>query len=137
MLILFMSFQAGWGVFWGDNHSDNAYGALEGDVQTNNRAEYTAVYEALKTAHKRKYTKLNIKTDSNLLVKSMTQWMNKWKRSGWKVANGQPVKNQDLLMQIDELRRNIDVKFIHVDGHCGIYGNEMADQLACRGADGI
>ncbi|CAD5213008.1 unnamed protein product [Bursaphelenchus okinawaensis] len=127
--------RAGWGVFWGDGHQDNSCGPLIGQEQTNNRAEYTAVIEALKTAQRKGYDKLNINTDSNLLVKSMTEWMPKWRRNGWKTAAGAPVKNKDLLVAINELCQKVNTHFQHVDGHCGIHGNEMADRLACRGAD--
>ncbi|CAD5217358.1 unnamed protein product [Bursaphelenchus xylophilus] len=128
--------RAGWGVYWDDGHRDNRCGPLEGPEQTNNRAEYTAVIEAIKTAKERGLRKLNLNTDSNLLVRSMTEWMPKWRKNGWKTGTGGAVKNKDLLLKINELCSQVDVRFQHVDGHAGIHGNEMADQLACRGADG-
>ena len=41
---------------------------LGGGVQTNNRAEYMAVAEALRVAKERKYAALRVCTDSKLLV---------------------------------------------------------------------
>jgi ribonuclease HI len=56
-----------------------------------------------------------------------------WKKNGWKTATNSDVKNRDLLEKIDDFRSHVDAKFVHVDGHSGIHGNEMADSLARQG----
>jgi ribonuclease HI len=75
-----------------------------------------------------------IRTDSNLLIRSITEWLPGWKRNGWKTSKGEDVKNRDLLEQIDLLCQAINVTFTHVAGHSGIMGNERADELARQGA---
>ena len=52
----------------------------------------------------------------------------------WKNAKKQPVKNQDLIKELYQLYKSKKVKFKHVRGHKGIYGNEMADKLAVEGS---
>ena len=56
------------------------------------------------------------------------------KKNGWKTAKKQPVKNQDLIKPLYQLYKSKKVKFKHVRGHKGIYGNEMADRLAVEGS---
>jgi ribonuclease HI len=84
-----------------------------------NLAEYQAVFRALEIAKTRQYTNLQIRTDSNLLVRSMNEWMPKWKKNGWKTAGGAAVKNRDLLEKIDGLQKQVNASFVHVDGHAG------------------
>ncbi|KAI1720178.1 RNase H domain-containing protein [Ditylenchus destructor] len=128
--------RAGYGIFWGDGHKNNLAAPLKGPA-TNNRAEYTAVIVALKQAIKDGHSHITIKTDSNLLIQSMTKWLRGWKRNNFKTGQGKPVLNADLIMELDKLMENICVKFEHVNGHVGIYGNEMADQLARQGAEKV
>ena len=35
-------------------------------------------------------TKLNINTDSQFMINCMEQWLEGWKRKGWKTAKGEP-----------------------------------------------
>lgn len=132
--ILTFIIKAGYGVFWGDNHPDNVSQPLEGDLQTNNRAEYMAVICALQQSIKRGYSSVLVRTDSNLLIQSMTQWIKNWKKNGWKKRDDSPILNVDLVRKLDYLMTKIDVKFEHVNAHTGIHGNEMADKLAREGA---
>uniref|UniRef100_A0A7E4VBB0 Ribonuclease H1 n=1 Tax=Panagrellus redivivus TaxID=6233 RepID=A0A7E4VBB0_PANRE len=128
---------AGYGVYWGDGHPDNVSKPLivgPGQAHTNNRAEYQAVIEAVTQAKQKGLRKLLVRTDSNLLIKSMTQYLPGWKKKGWKLANGEDVKNQDLLKEIDALQKDVEIIFEHVPGHAGIHGNEMADKFARAGA---
>ncbi|CAI5441993.1 unnamed protein product [Caenorhabditis angaria] len=125
--------KAGWGVYWGDDNLDNSYGPVYGEP-TNNRGELIAVEKALETAIKRGIKKVLVKTDSNLLIQSLDKWILGWRKKGWKTADGKPVKNRDLLEKIDKLRGELEVQFEHVRGHCGIDGNEKADELARKGA---
>lgn len=41
-------------------------------------------------------------TDSEFVIKCMTQWIKKWKVNGWKVASGNDVKNKKDLMKLDK-----------------------------------
>ena len=44
--------------------------------------------------------------------------------------------NKDLWLLVDELNTVHDITWRHVKGHSGDEGNELADMLANRGADG-
>ncbi|KAK6734815.1 hypothetical protein RB195_018168 [Necator americanus] len=128
------SAKAGYGVYWGADHVDNKWGPVHG-VATNNRGELLAVDVALKQAISKKMECLIVRTDSQLLMKSMDCYIENWKRNSWKTSTGEAVKNQDLLRSIDESIRKIHVKFEYVPGHSGVDGNEAADELARRGAE--
>ncbi|KAI1727787.1 RNase H domain-containing protein [Ditylenchus destructor] len=130
------SARAGYGIFWGDGHKNNLAAPLEGPA-TNNRAEYTAVIVALNQAIKDGHSHITIKTDSNLLIKSMTQWLVGWKKNNFKTGRGKAVLNADLINELDNLMKKICVKYEHVNGHVGIYGNEEADKLARMGAEKV
>ncbi|GAB0092782.1 Ribonuclease H1 [Sergentomyia squamirostris] len=125
---------AGRGVFFGKDHPWNISERADGPP-TNNRGEIQAAWRAIQVAKQHGETKLRINTDSDFLIKSIEKYMPKWKLNGWKTANGQKVKNKDDFLRLDaELDGTIDVKWKHVRGHKGIYGNEQADLLARQGA---
>ena len=117
----------GWGVLI--NNSNN-FIELKGTQQqtTNNRMELIAVIEGLKSIKENE--NIEITTDSMYVKNGINQWINNWKRNGWKTAAKKPVKNKDLWQQLDELVQNYSIKWIWVKGHSGHPGNERADQLA-------
>lgn len=96
--------------------------------KTNNQMELTAILEALKWANKFG-EQVSIHTDSQLCIDSITKWMFGWANKGWKKADGQPVKNQDILRLIYELYSPTKHKFEKVKGHSGDRFNEMVDEL--------
>src|SRR3954469_3492970 len=55
---------------------------------TNNRMEFTAALEGLRRLPDGSHA--CVVTDSLLMLKSMTLWVNGWKRRGWKTAGGAP-----------------------------------------------
>ena len=80
---------------------------------------------------------VTLTTDSKYVRNGITQWITNWKNKGWKTANKQQVKNQDLWQQLDELAQNHDITWQWVRGHSGHRENEIADVLANRGIDGL
>ncbi|CAG9576045.1 unnamed protein product [Danaus chrysippus] len=125
--------RAGLGVFWGEGHPLNISKPVSGRA-TNNCGEIQAATEAIRTAIDNGITKLAINTDSKFLINSVTKWISGWKRKGWKLASGEPVKNEKDFKELDSIQNKIDIKWIYVEAHRGIHGNEMADQLAKAGA---
>uniref|UniRef100_A0A914VIL3 ribonuclease H n=1 Tax=Plectus sambesii TaxID=2011161 RepID=A0A914VIL3_9BILA len=125
--------RAGYGVYWGPNHPNNISEPLVGYPQTNNRAEYKAVDEALDQARALDYDRVILRTDSNLLIRSLEDYIHKWVHNGWITAKGTPVKNRQELESIYEHMDNIEVIFEHVPAHAGIRGNVEADRLARQG----
>ena len=117
----------GWGVLIKYSKISNE---LKGTQQqtTNNRMELIAVIEGLKSIKENAHIKIT--TDSMYVKNGINQWINNWKRNGWKTAAKKPVKNKDLWQELDELVQNYSIKWIWVKGHSGHPGNERADQLA-------
>ena len=72
-------------------------------------------------------TDVVIVTDSQLLMNSMTIWIEGWRRKGWKTAGNKPVKNRDLVEALDEEIQRHNVRWHWVRGHTGDPGNERAD----------
>lgn len=62
---------------------------MENGVQTNNRAEYMAVILALETACDVGIPKVEVRTDSQLLVNSLNYWMWKWEQNNWRKKKGE------------------------------------------------
>ena len=98
---------------------------------TNNRMELMAAIAALE-ALKRPCT-VELHTDSQYLRLGITQWLESWKRNGWRTAARQPVKNDDLWRRLDEAARRHRVEWHWVKGHAGHDENERADELAREG----
>lgn len=95
---------------------------------TNNRMELTAALKALeKTSPK---SRIVLTTDSNYLVKGMTEWLPGWKKNNWKNSQNKAVVNQDLWEQLDTLVRHRSVEWKWVKGHSGHPENERCDELA-------
>ena len=100
---------------------------------TNNRMELTAAIRALDALTRA--CEVEIYTDSQYVQKGMTEWVNNWKRRGWRTADRQPVKNVDLWQQLETAAARHKVSWHWVRGHAGHEGNERADALANRGVE--
>lgn len=97
---------------------------------TNNRMEMMAVIAALE-AIKPGVCPITIVSDSQLVVKGMTEWLEGWKRKGWRSSQRKPVENRDLWERLDDLnQRHGDVRWEWVRGHNGDPMNEEVDMLA-------
>ena len=121
----------GWGahLIFSDGSTQDLYG---GDTETtNNRMELMGAIQAL--THSSHEEKLEIWTDSSYVQKGITEWIEGWKKKGWKTASKKPVANQDLWQQLDKLCQQRDVDWHWVKGHAGHAGNEKADELANLG----
>jgi len=100
---------------------------------TNNRMELTAAIRALDALTRA--CEVDIYTDSQYVQQGMTEWVNNWKRRGWRTADRQPVKNVDLWQQLEAAAARHKVSWHWVRGHAGHEGNERADALANRGVE--
>lgn len=104
-------------------------------VTTNNRMELMAAIRALEAL--KRSCHVRIVTDSEYVMRGITEWLRGWKARGWKTAAKQPVKNADLWQALDAQVARHEVEWEWVRGHTGHHGNERADQLANRGVDEI
>jgi ribonuclease HI len=95
---------------------------------TNNRMELMAAISALE-ALTRPCT-VHLYTDSQYVRKGITEWINGWKRNGWRTASGEPVRNVDLWQRLDAALKPHQVRWHWVRGHAGHAVNERADELA-------
>lgn len=100
---------------------------------TNNRMELLAVIRALEALKRR--CRVRIVTDSQYVMKGVTEWMPGWKRRGWRTADKRPVKNLELWQRLDTALGEHDVEWEWVRGHSGHDGNERVDRLANRAID--
>lgn len=75
-----------------------------------------------------------VTSDSQLLVKGITEWIPGWIRKGWRTSTGKPVENQDLWQALLTAQLDRTVTWAWVRGHTGHAENEAADRLAARGA---
>ena len=100
-------------------------------VTTNNRMELTAVIRALQAL--KRACHVRIYTDSVYVQKGMTEWIDGWKKRGWRTADKKPVKNDDLWQALDAIAQQHTVEWLWVKGHAGDPGNERADALANQG----
>ena len=95
---------------------------------TNNRMEMQAAIEALRALPES--SEVELFTDSQYLRKGVCEWLKGWKARGWKTAEKQPVKNQDLWQQLDTLVAGHTIHWRWLKGHAGHKLNERCDELA-------
>ena len=117
----------GWGVIlqW-DGHTRELKG---GEAHTtNNRMELMAAIMALEAL--KRPCDVDLHTDSEYLRQGITDWINGWKRNGWRTAARKPVKNSDLWQRLDAAVHRHTVRWHWVRGHAGHDLNERADELA-------
>ncbi len=122
----------GWGAWLvAGEHQKELFGGQLGT--TNNQMEMMAVIEALSTL--KRSCHIQLYTDSQYVLKGVTEWMPGWVRRGWRTAAGQPVKNAELWQRLAALCALHEIDWHWVRGHTGDEGNEKADQLANRGVE--
>ncbi|MFC3607337.1 ribonuclease HI [Stutzerimonas tarimensis] len=120
----------GWGALLVCKGQEKELWGGEADT-TNNRMELTAAIRALEAL--KRPCQVRLVTDSQYVMKGITEWMKNWRKRGWMTAARQPVKNADLWRQLDEQVQRHAVSWEWVRGHNGHPGNERADLLANRG----
>lgn len=121
----------GFGIFFGENHKDNKSISLPSS-STSQYAELIAMKEALEISHHRQYLPITIYSDSMYVIQGITKWLKGWKKNGFRLKSGEPVKYIEIWKQIDDLLESMpgELWFKHVSGHSGNNGNDSADQLA-------
>ncbi|HTY93702.1 MAG TPA: ribonuclease HI [Steroidobacteraceae bacterium] len=117
----------GWGVLLDWNGTVKELCGAEPQT-TNNRMELLAAIMGL-SALKRPAV-ATLQTDSQYVIKGVTEWLPAWKARGWRTADRKPVKNQDLWEKLDRLAGEHTLKWQWVKGHSGDPGNERVDALA-------
>lgn len=96
---------------------------------TNNRMELKAAVEALSAL---KFPcEVDLFSDSSYLVNAFKEnWIENWKRNGWRTSGKEDVKNRDLWERLDMLTGIHVVNWIKVKGHSDNEYNNRCDKLA-------
>jgi len=97
-------------------------------LTTNNRMELTAAIAALEAL--KRPCEVEMHTDSQYVRNGVAEWLQAWKRNGWRTADRKPVKNEDLWRRLDEATQRHAIDWQWVKGHAGDEMNERADALA-------
>ncbi len=117
--------------FWrGDSWERRDYWISDGST-TNNRMAIRSAIEGLRQL--KRACRIRFVSDSQYLVKGMTEWVPSWKRRGWKRKGGTP-ENLELWKALDREATNHDIRWAWVRGHAGHPRNEYANHLATRAA---
>ena len=105
---------------------------------TNNTAELNALHQALIMAKDEIKEKRSVAIfcDSKYSIQCVTQWAVNWQKKGWKKAGGE-IKNLELIKDMFALHQTLkeSVQVLHVNGHVGVEGNELADRMSILAID--
>jgi ribonuclease HI len=105
---------------------------------TNNRMELMAVIAALEALKGMEQgRKAQVFTDSQYVQKGMTEWIQGWKRNGWRTSDKGLVKNQDLWQRLDALASDFSITWTWIKGHAGNRYNERCDTLTQKAINSI
>lgn len=100
---------------------------------TNNRMEMSGAIAGLEALTRP--CEVVLTTDSQYLVKGMTEWMTGWVRKGWVNSKKEPVVNRDLWEKLLALSKVHKITWNWVRGHNGHIENERCDELARAAID--
>jgi ribonuclease HI len=119
----------GWAAILKFNHHRKEIWGAEKET-TNNRMELKAAIEGLKLL--KEPCEVHLTTDSEYVLKGITQWITGWKKNNWRSASKQPVKNQDLWQELDAQVSRHEVKWTWTKGHADHGDNNRCDELAVQ-----
>ena len=116
-------------------NQDNKVKKISGSVKdtTNNKMELMAPIMALQEIDKNQ--QIEIYTDSQYVRLGITDWIHKWIKNNRQTSKKEPVKNKELWIQLYELTKSYEIKWIWVKAHAGNTLNEEVDLLAKKAAE--
>tara|TARA_B100001059_G_C17381960_1_gene354876 strand:+ start:129 stop:554 length:426 start_codon:yes stop_codon:yes gene_type:complete len=114
---------------------DNQIKKISGSVKdtTNNKMELLAPIKALQEIKEQQL--IEIYTDSQYVKLGITDWIHKWIKNDWRNSKKEPVKNKELWMELYDLTKSHEIKWIWVKAHAGNVLNEEVDLLAKKAAE--
>ena len=102
---------------------------------TNNRMALAGAIATLEWIRRQwKRGRVTYVSDSQYLVKGMSEWVEGWKARGWKRKGG-AVENLELWQKLVQAAAAHDVSWRWIEGHAGHAKNEYANDLAVRSAE--
>src|SRR5699024_11905800 len=116
------------------NNHDQTYEGTGGEFgATNNRMEIMALIQSIIRLNDLKINQQNaiFVLDSQYVLNAITKnWLNGWKRRGFKKADGSALANVELWKQLDQLLPTVPKKtFEWTKGHANNVGNNRVDEL--------
>jgi ribonuclease HI len=97
---------------------------------TNNKMELKAVYEAFICAQDNPLQIFEIVSDSQYVIKSLTEWMPNWIKNDWCTSTGKPVLNKEIWQMIYPLYQSLkNINLVWVKGHGTDKWNNYVDEL--------
>jgi ribonuclease HI len=120
----------GWGAILKFGSAEKELSGSEAST-TNNRMELTAAVMALKAL--KEPCQVDFYTDSAYLKKGITEWIDNWKKLGWRrgsPSKTRPLANADLWKELDQVSNQHQINWHWIRGHAGHPENERADKLA-------
>jgi ribonuclease HI len=114
---------------------NNKVEKISGSVKdtTNNKMELMAPIKALQTIKEKQ--PIEIYTDSQYVRLGITDWVHKWIKNNWLTSKKEAVKNKELWIQLYDLNKSHEIKWIWVKAHAGNIINEEVDLLAKQAAE--
>ncbi len=98
-------------------------------MTTNNRMELRAAIAGLEAL--REPCEVVLYSDSKYVVDAVSKnLISGWQKRGWKKADKQPVKNQDLWLELIAAMEPHKIEWRWLKGHAGHIENERCDELA-------
>ncbi len=122
----------GWGAIVLTENTVTELGGSE-DMTTNNRMELMACIQSLKTTSTD--SSIVLYSDSQYVIKGMTEWIDGWQKKNWKNSQKKAVMNRDLWENMLEVSSNKNIEWKYVKGHAENPGNNRCDELATSFAD--
>lgn len=95
---------------------------------TNNRMELMSVIRGLESLSRP--CRVELYSDSQYVLKGLGEWLDDWKRKGWRNSKREPVKNRELWQRLDQLRQQHELSFHWIRGHNDHPENERCDAMA-------
>lgn len=109
---------------------------------TNNKMELTAAIESLALVRDLgEAFAIDMRVDSRYVINGITSWVFGWQKNGWINSQKEEVLNRDLwerlVLVVSDLKMSgCSISWNYAPGHAGIPGNDRADEIATRAADG-
>jgi ribonuclease HI len=94
--------------------------------------ELTAAIEGLRAL--RAPCRVRLVTDSQYVKTGITEHLAKWRSNGWRKANGDPVLNQDLWDQLDQVSQKHEIHWEWTAGHADHAIQNRVHDLALHAA---
>ena len=95
---------------------------------TNNIMELTGALEGIRRTPPG--STIVLTSDSQYLIKGMTEWRFDWKKNSWRKKDGKEILNKEVWIELDKMSKNRSIEWKWIKGHAGHPENERCDQLA-------